>query len=894
MSDVLIFVVAGLVAGSVYSLAGVGLVLTYRTTGVFNFAHGSIAAVAAYLFFTLHVTEQMDWRPAAAITILTVGVGLGTVLELLGRGLARATLAQRVAATVGLLLAIEAVIRLTHDDFTVRMVPPFLPQDPVDIEGVAVTTADLITIAIGIVATAGLSTFLQLSRTGRSMRALVDDPDLLGTAGVNPQAVRRVAWIVGATMAATAGVLFAPLLPLDPVQLTLIVVAAFGAAAMGAFRSLWLTLLGGLGIGVGAALATRYLTEGILIGVAPSLPFLVLFGVLLVLPRSKVARPPLPTVRIAPRWYGPTWAYAATGAVTVAVLVAAPSFAGIRLSAWTTAAAIGVVLLSLGLLVSTSGQVSLCQVSFAAIGACTMSHLAVGNGMPWGVALVLSGLVVVPVGVLLAVPAIRLSGLYLALATFGFGLLLQYMFYTQDYMFGSTGSPLTQRRPGAFESDTAFHYLTVAIAVSCVVLVLVVERSRLGRLLRGVADAPTTLQTSGASVDVTRVLVFCLSAFLAGVGGALTGSAQLTSDAGSFSPFLSLLYLAVIVMVAVRAPWNAVLGAAGLVLVPAYLDGDDTTAWLQVLFGAGVLLVVLVPDRWRRLPLTPRAARSPLAVPEAPDAGSASIAVPADQCLELQGITVRFGGVTAVDSLDLVAPAGTITGLIGPNGAGKTTTFNCCTGLVRPAAGKVVLDGRDITSRRPAARARLGLGRTFQKLDLFETRTVAENVALGAEAAAATGNPLRHLAASPASRRDIARRTAAALDTCGITDLASRRVSDLSTGQRRLVDLARCLAGEHEILLLDEPSSGLDPGETAAFAAILRRIVSERGVGLLLVEHDLSLVLDVCSRIYVLDFGELLFEGTATEVIASPVVRAAYLGEQPEPAPGIPATEVLA
>lgn len=884
MSEVLVFVVAGLVAGAVYSLAGVGLVLTYRTTGVFNFAHGSIAAIAAYVFYTLHVTEELDWRAAAAVTVAGVGLGVGAVLELLGRGLAQATLAQRVAATVGLLLAIEAVLRLSHDDFTVRVVPPFLPVHSVDVFGVAVTVADLITIAVGIVATAGLSLFLQMSRTGRAMRALVDDPVLLGIAGVNPQAVRRVAWIIGVAMAAMAGVLFAPLLPLDPVQLTLIVVAAFGAAAVGAFRSLWLTLIGGLAIGVASALATRYLTDGILIGVAPSLPFLVLFGVLLVLPRRWVARPPLPPVHVAPRWYAPTWAYVVVGAAVVAVLLVAPSFAGIRLSAWTTAAAAGVVLLSLGLLVSTSGQVSLCQISFAAIGACTMSHLAVGAGVPWVLALLTAGLVVVPIGVLLAVPAIRLSGLYLALATFGFGLLLQYMFYTQDYMFGSTGSPLVQRRPDAFQSDEAFHYLTVGIAVACVALVLLVERSRLGRLLRGMADSPTTLQTSGASVNITRVLVFCLSGFLAGVGGALTGSAQLTSDAGSFSPFTSLLYLAVIVMVAVRAPWNAVLGAMGLVLVPAYLDGDDTTVWLQALFGAGVLLAVLVPDRLRRLPLSPRPPSATPVAAHATEPGFEPSPVPMGTALELRGITVRFGGVTAVDSLDLVAPAGTITGLIGPNGAGKTTTFNCCTGLVRPAEGRVILGGRDITSLQPAARARLGLGRTFQKLELFETLTVAENVALGAEAVRATGNPLRHLAASPASRRATARRTASALATCSIGDLASRRVSDLSTGQRRLVDLARCLAGDHDILLLDEPSSGLDPRETEAFAAILRRVVSERGVGLLLVEHDLSLVLEVCSQLYVLDFGELLFQGTPEDVTRSDVVRAAYLGEQPQTA----------
>ncbi|MEO6472456.1 MAG: ABC transporter ATP-binding protein, partial [Aeromicrobium sp.] len=250
-----------------------------------------------------------------------------------------------------------------------------------------------------------------------------------------------------------------------------------------------------------------------------------------------------------------------------------------------------------------------------------------------------------------------------------------------------------------------------------------------------------------------------------------------------------------------------------------------------------------------------------------------------DVVLDIRDLGVKFGGVHAVDGASLTARAGEVTGLIGPNGAGKTTTFNVCSGLVKPDRGQVVIAGIDISRRGPARRARTGLGRTFQQMQLFEGLTVWDNVALGAEAAAAGHNPLTHLVASPADSRMVRRRTAEALRLCELGDFVDTPVSQLSTGQRRLVDLARCLAGEYAVLLLDEPSSGLDQAETDRFAATLRRVVEERGIGVVLVEHNLSLVLELCSSIYVLDFGKLLFSGTPDEVAASPVVQAAYLGD---------------
>ncbi|MGW2563655.1 ABC transporter ATP-binding protein [Streptomyces sp. NPDC001514] len=248
--------------------------------------------------------------------------------------------------------------------------------------------------------------------------------------------------------------------------------------------------------------------------------------------------------------------------------------------------------------------------------------------------------------------------------------------------------------------------------------------------------------------------------------------------------------------------------------------------------------------------------------------------------MRVEGLTIRFGGNTAVNAVSFDAPLGRITGLIGPNGAGKTTTFNACSGLLRPSAGTIRLFGQDVTGRPPSARARLGLGRTFQKMDLFDSLTVEQNIALGLEARLAGSRPVRHLWCPRAERRAVRDATEEVLELCRLGDLRHEPTASLSTGQRRLVDLGRVLAGRFELLLLDEPSSGLDTAETERFGAIVKRVVAERGCGVLLVEHDMALVMSVCEHLCVLDFGEMIFEGAPAEVRASETVRAAYLGSE--------------
>lgn len=248
--------------------------------------------------------------------------------------------------------------------------------------------------------------------------------------------------------------------------------------------------------------------------------------------------------------------------------------------------------------------------------------------------------------------------------------------------------------------------------------------------------------------------------------------------------------------------------------------------------------------------------------------------------LDVRHLTVRFGGATAVDDFTFAVPGGRLIGLIGPNGAGKSTTFNACSGLIRAASGTVTLEGHDITAMSPARRARLGLGRTFQRIDLFDRLTVLQNVAMGAEAGLAGRRRLGALYATRREASDVTAATTEAMQRCAITHLSDRLAGTLSTGERRLIELARIISGNFHVFLLDEPSSGLDSRETATFATILKQVVDERGTGVLLVEHDMSLVREVCDYTYALEFGRLITEGPTRDVLSSDAVRSIYLGAE--------------
>jgi ABC-type branched-subunit amino acid transport system ATPase component/branched-subunit amino acid ABC-type transport system permease component len=893
-NDLLPFIVAGITTGAIYGLAGSGLVITYKTSGIFNFAHGAIAAAAAYLFYWLTATVGMNWVVAFIISVPLLSVGLGLLLELGTRSLAKKPIAMQIVGTVGIVLLVEAIstIKFGPDSLTLQQ---YLPggNGTFRVFGVNITWAQLTVIVVALILTLGLYVFLRLTKTGLAMRAVVDNSDLVGLHGTSPVKVRRTAWIIGSVLASASGVLLAPLVGIQAIVLTYLVIAAIGAAAVGGFSSIPLTYFGGIIIGVISSLSEKFVLHvPSLAGLPQSVPFIVLLAAMLVIPKRRLVIRNTPERSVSVRQQAPPRLAFGLAGIAAVVLVVVPTFAGTNLSYYMQGLTLGIMLLSLGLLVRTAGQVSLCQSVFGAIGAVTFSQLMLNAKLPWLAALFLGCLILVPIAALVALFAMRLSGLFLALATLSFAIIVERFAYPLSFMFGSSGAGRLVPRPSFAASDKKYYYVVLVFFALTMFVMFLVNRGRLGRMLKGLSDSPTVLRTMGLSINMTKLIVFCLSAFFAGLSGILYGGtvSYATFADSNYSSFESLLLLAIVVVVPLGMPWFA-LFAIPIAIIPGYIHGANVSNWLTVLFGVSAIVVALQGGQ-APLPKPISALYRRLSKSQPPVQADVSISdrerdrpttprelVPG---LEVRQLTVKFGGLIAVDNLTFEAPIGRVTGLIGPNGAGKTTTFNACSGVVRPSTGRVLLHGDDVSGASPPSRARKGLGRTFQITELCENLTVRENVAMGREAGIAGSGMLSQMIASRAAKRAVSGAADEAIELCGIQHLAEVQAGALTTGERRLVEVARCLAGDFDVLLLDEPSAGLDRSESARLSQVLRIVMDKRRCGILLVEHDMAFVMGLCDYIYVLDFGRLLFDGRPEAIAASPAVQAAYLGSSAE------------
>ncbi len=903
MNAFLPFVVVGLVVGSIYGLAGLGLVLTYKTSGIFNIGYGAVACGAAFIFYALWGQHGWPWPWAALVTLGVFAPVAGCVLELVARSLHGASETLKVVSTVGLILLAGAIASLWFPDN-----PPtfnhFLSQGTVKLLGVYITWEQIIIFLFAISASGVLYWFFRSVRSGILMRGIVDSHELVSMAGDSPSRVRRSAWIIGTVFASIAGLFLAPGLPLDGVSLTTLVFGAFGAAAIGFFSSLPLTFAGGLAIGIAGAFMDKYAGSfSWMSGLPPSLPFIVLFVVLIVTPRARlVSRRIAPQLRVRATYHAPVPIRLGAGAIAIVLLALIPTLQSHYLALWSSALINIILFLSLGLLVRNSGQISLCHLAFAAVGAAAFGHFATSFGLPWLLSFVLAALVAVPVGAIVAIPAVRVSGVYLALATLGFALLIQDVFYNTNFMFGQNSVGLAEPRPNVslggwhLSTDQGFYYVLLLITVLVVATVAVITSGRLGRLLKGMSDSQLALETRGTTASVLKVIVFCITAAMASMAGALSGMLYHFGVPTSFQAFGGLELVVLVVIIQIGDPWYAVIGAVLTTVLPGYINLGGFTSYLNVLFGVSALAIAIniqlapgTPVKVQALldriggrqsrPKTEPQVTTPVVVE--PGAGAASMARTASNGVGLvvRELSVTYGGVKAVDRASLKAPLGRITGLIGPNGAGKTSLFNACSGLVDAASGHVLLHDADITRRSPPFRARQGLGRTFQRPELFNSLTVRQNVAYGCEAPMAGANPITQLFDSRNGSRNISVATEEALELTGISSMSDEQAGLLSIGRRRLVDLAIVLAGPFDVLLLDEPSSGLDAHETEMFGRILQTVVETRGIGILLVEHDMTLVREICDHVYVLDFGSMIFEGSPHEMQTSDTVRAAYLGE---------------
>ncbi len=591
MRSYLPFVVIGLTSGAVYAIAALGLVLTYRTSGVFNFAHGAIGMVSAYAYYSLH--QHVPTAVAMLVALLVVAPIIGIVADVIFRRVQGAGPAAAVVASLGILVALQGLVVVIYGA-DLRRVPAFLPTGSYRIADVNVGIDQTVIVAIAVAATLGLGLFMKRTHLGLETRAVVDNRSLAGLSGSRPARVTRWAWMIGCAFAATSGILLAPIAGLDSLLLTLLVVDAFGAAAVGRFRSFALTAAGAFGLGVAQSIAAKIVGETgseSLTGLPRSLPFFLLFGALMLSRRGGLREVAVATRATVRRGGTARFRFRPVSLLAVVgVAVVLPGFlTGSQRLTLTATVAYVLVFASLSLLVGLSRQLSLAHGVFVALGATTLAHLR-SAGVPFLLALLLAGLLLTPLGAVLAIPAVRLSSLYLGLATFAFGILAQTLLFRTGIMFGVSGDVFI-RRPAVLAGDVAFYYFVLAVVVAGVVAVEVIRVTRLGRVLVALADSPTAVGSLGVNSVVTRVVVFCLSAFLAGLAGGLLGTMVQAVNTASFTAFQSLVWVTVLVTAGTQTFGGVVLSAVLLVAVPGVFSSATVSEWQPVIFGAAAIVL---------------------------------------------------------------------------------------------------------------------------------------------------------------------------------------------------------------------------------------------------------------------------------------------------------------
>jgi branched-subunit amino acid ABC-type transport system permease component len=363
MRDLLPFIVGGIALGSIYGMGASGLVLTYKTTGVFNFGYGAIATAAAYVFYWLEVTERVPWPLAFIVAVLGVGTAIGLLLEPMNRALATRSVADKIVATIGIVLVVEGLATIKYG-YTGLSVAQYLPDGAhtFRVGGVYIQYLQVVLFGTGLLALVLLEVLLGRLRVGVAMRAVVDSSDLLAMLGTSPSRVRRAASVIGSLFAALSGVLLLPLIGLDAQSLILLVVSTFGAAAIGAFSNIPLAYGGAILIGIVADVAQKYVISVTwLSGVPNSAPFIILLLALIIIPGRKLVNTASVTGTVATRYRQPAAVQGVVALVTLSALAIVPYFAGTRLGYFTVALTQIILVLSLGLLVRTSGHVSLCH-----------------------------------------------------------------------------------------------------------------------------------------------------------------------------------------------------------------------------------------------------------------------------------------------------------------------------------------------------------------------------------------------------------------------------------------------------------------------------------------------------------------------------------------------------
>jgi branched-chain amino acid transport system permease protein len=917
MEEILLFILLGLGQGALIAGIALAVVLMYRGSGIINLSTGGIAMLAGYAFWSLNTGKITSLPTAVALPLsLLFVVVVGAVTEfVVYRPLRNSAPLAKLVASLGVLLVMQASMLLAFG-ITDQPEPGILPQNDIHMLGAVVPLDRFILTGIVIVAAAVLAALYKWTRFGLATRAASENEVAAMLSGLSPNTISLVNTLMAALVAGGLGILAASITQLDPETLPLQIIPALAAALLASFTSFSIACGASIGIGILYSLVTYassqswFPTSGgvSLQGVTDLLAFLIIVGVLFwrgsrIPGRGELVERRLPGVP-RPRNLART---SVIMAVVAAVALVVLPF-GFREALINTM--IG-TLIALSLVVVTGfvGQISVVQLSLAGAAGFTVAHMASNFGITFPVAALAGIAVAVVIGMATAVSALRVRSVSLAVVTLAGAVAIEnFGFLNQTWGGGQAGTPVpepawfgldlgTQNSFRGLDHDLpspVFGWVVLICTVALCVAVGLIRRHSLGQRMLAVRSNERAAAAAAINPRTVKFAAFAIAAFIAGVAGVLYAYNFDSVSGDRFDAITALSLIAFAYAGGITLISGAVF--AGLIsaqaLIPYALDDwfGLNGNWF-LLFGGAILIftVIVNPsgvagDIYRRLhkrtPVRPPGPAGAATGPPAPRAPRPAVARPA-AVLRVTGLSLAYGGVHALSDVSLEVGDGELVGLIGPNGAGKTSFIDAITGFAQ-GTGAVELDGRNLSGLAPHVRARRGLARTWQSTELFHDLDVRENLTVAA------AEPARN----PAAERspDPQRHAEHALELFDLAWAADARPDELSEGQRKLVGVARALAGSHRLICLDEPAAGLDIRESEELGRRLRAL-ADQGQSTLLIDHDMGLVLSICDRVVALEFGRVIADGTPDEVRRNPRVIAAYLGDSLElgvpPQPGV-------